>query len=1037
VVDHHQSNPSEPGLQDLAGAQTAETAAPTDPFQGISSNRLEAAFQYVERGLAIFPCEPGDKRPETPHGFKDASRALRPYDHPRLKGFAQFFQPDGTELLVNAQENWAIEPGPHGFTILDLDPKNGSDKTWAELVARHGSVTTREVRTPKGGRHLWLRGTLPTVNRKLGPGIDTRCFGGYVLLPPSSVVFELNGLERIGHYSWVDDTVPIAPLPAWITEEIDAAAAREAELHSELRDQAKRDRAARQLAAAPIDGQPDPRVAYDGQEGNAFERRLALIGDHEGGEGFYDPMLRAVGAGVALGMAADAILDRLREAAETADRRNHSLTEIRDRLSKMPGAIQKFQANDAQRRCEAEELDLEKPSEPDQEDDDEEEIADAQQAEETADATEQPSQDNEASSQTSCASHEEAVALAKSRLQQALCDILDSPDPDKRLIKGTMGLGKTWTLLKLLAERTDPTNPAPVLRFEREEHKEYRLDALLKEDLGSLDELSPVIGQVVYAGQRHDLLEAAAEKLRTELSTCGWHEEDIEENVVILSGRDRDASTCLRPEEAKLISAAGGSVSDNLCLKPATSTKPAVICPFYEECQWQKTKRRAARARFVFMTHAHLSTPFGPPGLPDRFHPQNADLIIIDEDPTSTLIDEKPTSVAAGAFREHLPDEHHGGLIEEALARSDTLDFLRDKDVTADKLLEVAEYRKRRERRRRIGHPRMNLAERQAELERQQSRTSVPKLSRCLECLAAEVKSERRGECYSIRHDPKIGGFLARARKATWNMSRQKVVVLDGTANVEELGLFIPRIKEVQIEVPRNAIIIQVCDATYSKQTTVTGSKKTGFTPSPLLTRTWEFIQRFAQVTPPEEQGKPQIGAITTKTIRHALQEPGSPPKPEDKFEVATAFRGTLLGHYRNVRGSNDFEDCLVGFLIGRDELPVQAIEDETRALHFDTPTPTKFVKPGPDGKKRLVSIKARYEMKDGTIHERSDGATIHPDWRCQLRNAATREKEMSQALDRLRLIPPISSAPVRSLPAARLHDALDRVLRNPTAAAS
>jgi hypothetical protein len=943
---------------------------------------LEAAFQYVERGLAIFPCEPDSKRPATPRGFKDASTELKPDDHPRLKGFAEFFLPDGSEIIVGAQENWAIEPGPHGFTVIDIDPKNGGDETWARLVAQYGPVTTRAVRTPSGGLHLWFRGTLPKVNRKLGPGIDTRSFGGYVLLPPSRAIVEINGTSYLGSYTWINPNVPIAPLPAWIVEEIEKAAAQEAEILTELR---SRD--------------------YDEGEDDAFERRLALIGDHEGGLGFYDPMLRAAGAGVALGMAADAILERLRETVETADRSNHGLAEIQDRLAKMPGAIQKFQGNDAARRdAEYTELDdAEEPSPPEpEEDDEEEEVAEAHGPFPEPSAGAEP--------QASVTSHKDAVNRAKDQLQETLCDVLGSPDPNKRLIRGAMGLGKTWTLLGLLAELIDPNNPAPFLRFDRErpdpnDDEEPDLDAMLQEDIGSLDVMSPELGQVVYAAQRHDLLEDAAKELRKHLQGRGWREEDIAENVVILSGRDREASGCLRPDEAKLISDAGGTVSTSLCSKKATETKPAIICSFFPVCEWQKTQRRAAHARFVFMTHAHLASPFGPPGLPDRFHPQNADLIIIDEDPTSTLIDEEPTFIPAGSFRQHLPEEHHGSLIEEAVARSDTLDFLRNNGVTADKAQKAAEYRKNRERRRRIGHPGMNLTERQAELERQESKPRTPKLSRPLECLAAEVASGRQGECYSIRRDPQTGGFLVRARKATWNMSRQKVIVLDGTANVEELRLFIPRIKEVQIEVPRNSAFVQAQNATFSKHTTVTGSKKSGFIPTRQLAEAWEFSGLFARSIPPDPQGKPRVGVITTKTSRRALQEPGSPPKPDGKFEVATPFQGTLLGHYRNVRGSNDFEDCLVGFLIGRDELPVQAIEDETRALHFDTPTPIKFVKPGADGNKRLVTVPAHYTMKDGTIRKRKDGATRHPDWRCQLRNEATREKEMFQALDRLRLI--------------------------------
>jgi len=45
--------------------------------------------------------------------------------------------------------------------------------------------------------------------------------------------------------------------------------------------------------------------------------------------------------------------------------------------------------------------------------------------------------------------------------------------------------------------------------------------------------------------------------------------------------------------------AGGFSISKSLCRQPATDTKPEILCPFYEECEYQRNQRKAARARFV------------------------------------------------------------------------------------------------------------------------------------------------------------------------------------------------------------------------------------------------------------------------------------------------------------------------------------------------------------------------------------------------------------------------------------------------------
>src|SRR5215469_8860323 len=76
------------------------------PFRGFSANRMEAALQYIGKGLNIFSCEPHAKEPSTPHGFKDATTDIRYFDHPRLQGLASVILQDGTDVLVAENNNW-------------------------------------------------------------------------------------------------------------------------------------------------------------------------------------------------------------------------------------------------------------------------------------------------------------------------------------------------------------------------------------------------------------------------------------------------------------------------------------------------------------------------------------------------------------------------------------------------------------------------------------------------------------------------------------------------------------------------------------------------------------------------------------------------------------------------------------------------------------------------------------------------------------------------------------------------------------------
>jgi len=59
--------------------------------------------------------------------------------------------------------------------VLDVDPRNGGDRTLADLLERHGDLPRGpEVATGRGGRHLYLRvpAIVPIRCGKLGPGLD-------------------------------------------------------------------------------------------------------------------------------------------------------------------------------------------------------------------------------------------------------------------------------------------------------------------------------------------------------------------------------------------------------------------------------------------------------------------------------------------------------------------------------------------------------------------------------------------------------------------------------------------------------------------------------------------------------------------------------------------------------------------------------------------------------------------------------------------------------------------------------------------------
>lgn len=143
---------------------------------GLTHIPAQIAASWARAGFPVFPCGQ-DKRPLTPHGFKDATADLQ--------AVAAFWQAHPKALV-------GLPTGPtSGLFVVDLDIDKATGEAIGEaslaalgLSQLIGAVPT--VATPSGGRHLYFRDCgLGNSTGKLGPKIDTRGAGGYVIAPGS------------------------------------------------------------------------------------------------------------------------------------------------------------------------------------------------------------------------------------------------------------------------------------------------------------------------------------------------------------------------------------------------------------------------------------------------------------------------------------------------------------------------------------------------------------------------------------------------------------------------------------------------------------------------------------------------------------------------------------------------------------------------------------------------------------------------------------------------------------------------------------
>jgi hypothetical protein len=98
--------------------------------------------------------------------------------------------------------------------VLDVDPDAGGSESLAKLERLGGPVpTTARSRTGGGGIHLFFRYPRGKEIRNsaglLGPGLDVRGEGGYVVVPPS---------RTQGAYVWVGRS-PLAEA-SWLIERL-------------------------------------------------------------------------------------------------------------------------------------------------------------------------------------------------------------------------------------------------------------------------------------------------------------------------------------------------------------------------------------------------------------------------------------------------------------------------------------------------------------------------------------------------------------------------------------------------------------------------------------------------------------------------------------------------------------------------------------------------------------------------------------------------------------------------------------------------
>jgi hypothetical protein len=167
-------------------------------------NTLDFALAYAGKGWEVFPCKPKDKLPLV----KWADMAT--IETNMLMGWWD----------TNPTANIAIATGKRsGIIVLDVDTDHGGEESLKELIRQHGELPiTPEARTGGGGRHIFFLHPGVEIRNsagRLGPGLDVRGDGGYVVAAPS---VHPNG--QVYQWSVKPSETQLADLPQWFLDSL-------------------------------------------------------------------------------------------------------------------------------------------------------------------------------------------------------------------------------------------------------------------------------------------------------------------------------------------------------------------------------------------------------------------------------------------------------------------------------------------------------------------------------------------------------------------------------------------------------------------------------------------------------------------------------------------------------------------------------------------------------------------------------------------------------------------------------------------------
>jgi len=559
--------------------------------------------------------------------------------------------------------------------------------------------------------------------------------------------------------------------------------------------------------------------------------------------------------------------------------------------------------------------------------------------------------DEATSGRYSFRSRSDKIALLPAPKPDYACETVSPKDAKEQLDEALLGYFRS---LK------EGYSPRLALRLTMGLGKTTQTAAKLKEFLS--DEVGKLVE--VYV-PRHDLLDEWEEAL-SGIQASVIHVYSRTGGRLDSNGQRQYRPLCERADYVRELEKNGVSVYRNACLGAGEGER----CIHFGSCEYLRqfqnppfdlvTKGNVVR----LYTHASLGLPRN-----EFEEERQPDLVIIDEGFLSSLVDNFPKALAADV-RRHIKHDRFkrlGSMIVDSLADSDgsgLFEELREAGVHRSDLnkIDLSSLT-----------PVVSFEDKRGTQATVASAHTYNALRSLLRVLSEECDLAGRRSPARLWYDHDEGKVIICEQKELRVNAKCPVLLLDATADPVLLDRLLPFTEYKKIDVHQNAIVTQVYDRTGSN---TWWDGNTG--------RVQELVEVLKAWVASGE--KPLV--ISHKRMADTLRR--------------EALDGVSISHFGGIRGSNEYKDCTVVFITGRNSPPQPLVEQQARAIFWEAEPPLAYEDTGD----HLPLSLEGYWLSDRSKQEQS-GVMVNSfrDKRIAAVHRQIREAETIQAVARLRLV--------------------------------